>query len=412
MMTAMYDVIVVGARCAGSSLAMLLARRGHRVLLVDRAAFPSDTVSSHLVHPPGVERLDRWGLLPMLMATGCPPLPQMRFDLEGITFRSRPPMDTPRDAVCPRRHVLDPLLADAAVRAGAEFRPSFTVKELVTENDAVVGIRGREHGGGEVTDRARIVVGADGVGSAVARLVGAERYREHAPLTHAYYSYWSGIDASEVEWYGRPGLGVAVAPTHHGLTGIAVGLSTRDRPSAPRPVEAAYLEALHQVERVAERVREGRMEERVAGRASHPNVFRTAFGPGWALVGDAGYAKDPTPAQGISDAFRDAELLDQALDDGLAGERPMEDALADYAERRDREALPGYEFTMRIAELKAMSQKDRQVTEAIADDQRLSDRWGGMFAGTVTPAEFLVDMRTLLRELRARRTGAEATGPQ
>ena len=155
------------------------------------------------------------------------------------------------------------------------------------------------------------------------------------------------------------------------------------------------------------------MEERVAGRANHPNEFRTASGPGWALVGDAGYAKDPTPAQGISDAFRDADLLADALHAGLSGERSMEEALGDYADRRDREAMPGFEFTLRIAELKPMTDKERRVTELIAADRRLSDRWGGMFAGTVTPAEFLVDMRDVLRQLRSARRATDATaGPQ
>src|SRR4051794_19772490 len=158
-----YDVIVIGARCAGSPTAMLLARKGYRVLLVDKAMFPSDTMSTHLVHPPGVAALARWGLLDRLEATGCPPVETYSFDFGPLTISGSPrPVDDIAHAYCPRRTVLDGLLVDAAVQAGAELREGFAVEELLTSGGSVTGIRGHRKGGAQISERARVVIGADG----------------------------------------------------------------------------------------------------------------------------------------------------------------------------------------------------------------------------------------------------------
>ena len=139
-----YDAIVVGARCAGSPTAMLLARKGYRVLLLDKATFPSDTMSTHVVHPPGVAALERWGLLERLEATGCPPVETYSFDFGPLTISGSPqPIDGIAHGYCPRRTVLDQLLVDAAVEAGAELREGFTVDEILASDGAVTGIRGQ-----------------------------------------------------------------------------------------------------------------------------------------------------------------------------------------------------------------------------------------------------------------------------
>jgi 2-polyprenyl-6-methoxyphenol hydroxylase-like FAD-dependent oxidoreductase len=173
-----YDAIVVGARCAGSPTAMLLARKGYKVLVVDRATFPSDTVSTHIVHPPGVAALRRWGLLDRLVATGCPPIDTYAFDFGPFTLAGAPGTDEAPVAYGPRRTVLDKLLVDAASEAGAEVRERFTVEEVVVEDGQVTGVRGHGRGGRTVTERARVVVGADGRHSLVARAVRPERYHE------------------------------------------------------------------------------------------------------------------------------------------------------------------------------------------------------------------------------------------
>src|SRR3954469_13407024 len=174
-----YDVIVVGARCAGAPTAMLLARKGYRVLMVDRATFPSDTVSTHVIHAPGVAALRRWGLLDGVVGTGCPPIEKYSFDFGPFTIAGTPrPSDGISTAYAPRRTVLDKILVDAASAAGAEVREHFIVEDVVVEGGDVVGIRGHGEGGRTVFERARVVIGADGRNSHVAKAVGPRQYNE------------------------------------------------------------------------------------------------------------------------------------------------------------------------------------------------------------------------------------------
>ena len=177
-MNTAYDAIVVGARCAGSPTAMLLARKGYRVLVVDRATFPSDTVSSHVVHPMGAAALARWGLLDRLAATGCPPIHTYAFDFGPFTLSGSPATTEAQVAYCARRTVLDKLLVDAAAEAGAEIREGSTVEELLIEDGRVTGINVRSKGGETVRERARVVVGADGRHSRVAEAVRPDQYNE------------------------------------------------------------------------------------------------------------------------------------------------------------------------------------------------------------------------------------------
>src|SRR6186997_1968399 len=178
-----YDVIVVGARCAGAPTAMLLARKGHRVLLVDQASFPSDTLSTHMIHAPGIAALRRWGVLDQVIASGAPPIDTYSFDFGPFTIAGTPrPADGSSTGYAPRRTILDKILVDAAAEAGVEVREQFTVDDVVFEDNAVVGIRGHAKDGGEVLERARVVIGADGRSSHVARSVGAEPYNEKPKL--------------------------------------------------------------------------------------------------------------------------------------------------------------------------------------------------------------------------------------
>src|SRR5690349_23514969 len=219
-----YDAIVVGARCAGSPTAMLLARQGYRVLVVDRATFPSDTLSTHLVHAPGVAALRRWGLLDRLVASGCPPIGSYSFDFGPITIKGTTrPAEGNTTAYCPRRTVLDKILVDGASEAGAEVREGFTVDEVIVEDGTVVGIKGRDAGGKQVAEKARVVIGADGRNSHVVKAVKAEQYNEKPMLQWSYYTYWSNLPVDGMETIIRPDRGWGVMPTNEDLTLMVVG---------------------------------------------------------------------------------------------------------------------------------------------------------------------------------------------
>jgi 2-polyprenyl-6-methoxyphenol hydroxylase-like FAD-dependent oxidoreductase len=194
----MYDAIVVGARCAGAPTAMLLARKGYRILLVDRATFPSDTISTHIIWPHGAAVMHRWGLFDRLAATGCPPVArQLVFDVGPFALKGGvTDTNAGRGGLCPRRSVLDKLLVDAAVDAGAELREGFTVEAVVWDGDRVAGIRGHSRAGTTIEERARVVIGADGVSSLIGKAVRAAEYDAKPPLTTNYYSYFSGFEAT------------------------------------------------------------------------------------------------------------------------------------------------------------------------------------------------------------------------
>lgn len=340
----MYDAIIIGARCAGSPTAMLLARRGYRVLLLDRAAFPSDTFRNHFIQHPGIVQLHRWGLLDRIAASNCPPIHSFTADLGDFPLRESFAEGDGVDATyAPRRIVLDKILVDAAVAAGAGLRERFTVHDLLWENDRVVGIRGRANGGATATERARIVIGADGAHSVVAKAVRAPRYNERPALTFAYYSYFSDVPLDGVEVWRWPACTYINFPTNDGLSLVAIQAPVAGFHAFRADIEGNFFRTLDRVPGLAERVRAGKRAERWYGTADTENFFRTPHGAGWALVGDAGYHKDPILAQGISDAFRDAELLAEAIDAGFSGRTPLRDALAAYERERNATALPGYE---------------------------------------------------------------------
>ena len=383
-----YDAIVVGARCAGSPTAMLLAGKGYKTLVVDRASFPSDTLSTHILHPPGVAALKRWGLDQRLSATGCPPIDTYTFDFGPFTLSGAPGTDDSPVSYCPRRTVLDKLLVDAASEAGAEVREEFTVEDVVVEDDRVVGIRGHGKDGQTVTERAEVVVGADGRFSKVAAAVGPQQYNERAQILCGYYSYWSNLPIDgKFEVYIRPGRGWGVAPTHDGLTLVVAGWPYAEFEANKSDVEGNYLKMFELAPEFAERIRGAQREARFAGTAVE-NYFRKPFGPGWALVGDAGYNKDFITAQGISDAFRDAELCATALDESFSGTRPFVEAMGEYQSTRDEHVLPIFEFTCQLATLEPPPPELQQVLGAVHGNQEAMDGFARVNAGVTSPAEF------------------------
>jgi 2-polyprenyl-6-methoxyphenol hydroxylase-like FAD-dependent oxidoreductase len=311
---------------------MLLARKGYRVLLVDRATFPSDSMRNHFIQSNGVAQLQKWGLLERVIASGCPPVRRETVDLGDFPL----PVDTsPVEGVdaeyAPRRLVLDKILVDAAAEAGVEVREGFSVSEVLLEDGTATGVKGKLKGGSPVEERARIIIGADGQHSLVARTVGAPTYNERPVLTCGYYSYWSGLPVSGLEvWYrSDPAFIIIVFPTNFHLTCVAVQVPTSRFPEFRLDVERHFMEVIDHASDFSRRLRVGHRAERF-------------YGPGWALVGDAGYHKDPISASGVSDAFRDAELLAEAVDAGFSERLSLDLALAEYERQRNESAKPEY----------------------------------------------------------------------
>jgi 2-polyprenyl-6-methoxyphenol hydroxylase-like FAD-dependent oxidoreductase len=386
-----FDAIVIGARCAGSPTAMLLARQGHRVLLVDKATFPSDTMSTHFIHPPGVAALERWGLLEPLRETDCPPVETYSFDFGPLTIAGKPrPIDGIAHGYCPRRTVLDDLLAQAAVRAGAELREAFTVDEILMDDGRVTGIRGHAKGGAAVTEQAPVVVGADGRHSLMAKTVQPESYDDRRSHLAMYYAYWSGLSSAGFETTIRTEhrRGWAAIPTHDDLTVLPFGWPVEEFHANRGDIEGNFMKAMDLAPEFAERVRGATRESKFIGSAELPGYFRKPFGPGWALVGDAGYHKNPITAMGINDAFRDAELVAAAIHDDLAGTRSYDEGMRAYQETRDREARPVYEFTDDFAQLQPPPAELMALIGAMHANQEAMDGFVSVQAATLPAPEF------------------------
>ncbi|WP_242359832.1 NAD(P)/FAD-dependent oxidoreductase [Anaeromyxobacter sp. SG17] len=402
----MYDAIVVGARCAGSPTAMLLARKGYRVLLVDRARFPSDTISTHILWPHGAEALARWGLLDALAATGLPPIcRRMSLDVGPFVLRGTiRGANGGRGGFCPRRTILDGLLVNAAARSGAEVRESFTVDDLLFADGAFVGLRGRGAGGKQVEERARIVIGADGVHSFVAAAVRAPEYDTRPIAVCAYYSYFSGVRQEDLELYLRERCAFGGAPTHDGLHLVMVNWPARRFAEVRADVEAHVAQALALASDFGARVSQGTREERWYGVAGVPGYFRRPYGAGWALVGDAGYCKDPMTAQGISDSFIDAERLVEALDAGLSGRGPLEDLLAAHEAARNERVRPMYELTNEIATLEPPPPPLQALFAALQHNQPATDAYLSAMTGATPLPEFMSE-ENVARIIDAARAG-------
>jgi flavin-dependent dehydrogenase len=397
-----YDAIVVGARCAGAATAMLLARKGLDVLLVDKAVFPRDIPHGHFVHRGGPLRLARWGLLDRVVATGCPAIRSITTDFgDGAVTGTDLEVDGVAAAYGPRRSVLDRILVEAAVEAGAELREGFAVDGVIVDGDHVGGIRGHDVGcAGPVAEHARVTIGADGRNSRIARAVGAPIAEATPPLTCWYFAYWSGVPDRGLEVYAREGRVVFAFPTNDGLFAIFVGWPATELPVVRSDIDGRFMAAVDAIPALAERVREGRRVERFRGATDVPNFLRVPAGSGWALVGDAGCHKDPFLALGICDAFRDAELLADAVGAGLSGRQPLADTLAEYGRQRDAATLADYRRNIEMARLRPLPPDQLRLRAALRGDQAATIRFYLASEGLV-PAETFFNPENLGRLLAA-----------
>lgn len=335
----MFDAIIVGARCAGSPTAMLLARKGYKILLVDRATFPSDTLSTHYITPDGTARLKEWGLFERVLATGVETYRGISRSIQGFTI---PPDRSEPETFAPRRTALDKVLIDAAREAGADVREGVSVDALLIEDGAVAGIRA--HRGSEsFEERARVVVGADGRESFIARQVQAPEYNEGGGTNAGYYTYFKNFAHEGPELYLQGGSAHFLFPTNDGEVCIGVEFTADRFKSFREDIEGNLKADLGSFEPLAERFRKAERTSKIFGLAPHKGFYRRPFGPGWALVGDAGYYRDPLLGQGINDAFRDATNLSEALDRAFSGKASWEAALGEYEAARNEatEAIYG-----------------------------------------------------------------------
>jgi 2-polyprenyl-6-methoxyphenol hydroxylase-like FAD-dependent oxidoreductase len=369
---------------------MLLARRGHRVLLVDRASFPSDTISTHYLQQAAVLRLRAWGLLDRLLATGCPRITDMTVSHRDVIVRGfADPVDGLDFSLAPRRVVLDQILLDGAVGAGVEVRQEVSVRELIHAGGQVVGIRGRGRKGTGLEERATLVVGADGRNSTVASLVGAEFYKVVPAASFIYYTYYSGLD-----WQFHSRFGdrqqCAAWPTHGGLT-LVTGMRRLEAFEQFRAdIDGNLRQIFREVapELAGDLDHGGVRQERFYGIRYPDNTYRQSYGPGWALIGDAGYHKDPVTGLGITDAFRAADVLADQVDRALRGERQMDQALADYQRLRDEESAASFAFTTTMGELD-LPPHLADLLAALPGNDAARRQFFGMIAGVVPSSEFL-----------------------
>ena len=385
-----YDVIVVGARCAGAATALLLARQGVRVLLTDRAAFPSDTVSTHLLHPTGVARLRAWGLLDPLLAGGCPPIETISFQAaEDLVLRGAPyACDGVAVSLAPRRTVLDALLVEAAGAAGAEVRQGASFQEVIWEDGRVAGavFGGRR----AFTERAALIIGADGRHSAVARRVAALPIRDAGTFGCQFYGYWRGLPNAGTQIFVGGGQAVLAYPTHDEHHLVLVGWPharfAEVRRDIGRHLRAAVAES---APALAPHLTDAARTGPIAGSGDLANYVRESSGPGWVLAGDAATAKDPVTAQGISDAFAQAQSLADRLPAALAaGPRAVDAATAAHAADRDRDGAPAFQTTLAFAR-GGNSAALLPLLRAIEHRPDLISMFYGIYAGQVTMAEFV-----------------------
>jgi flavin-dependent dehydrogenase len=370
------DVVVVGGRVAGASTALLLARAGLRVVLLDRGRRGSDTVSTHGLMRSGVLQLTRWGLLDQVVAAGTPAVRRTVFhyvDADPVQVTIRPHAGV--DALyAPRRHLLDRLLVDAAAAAGADVRHETAVTGLVRgAGGHVHGVVATTRGGSPAPLHAALTVGADGIRSLVARDVAAPVVRQGRTASAVLYRYFDDLPAVGYEWAYGAGAGAGLIPTNDGQTCVFVGTTPRRvralrRDGTDRAFDALLREA---APALVDRVAAARPASPMHGWAGVPGFVRRAYGPGWALVGDAGYFKDPITTHGITDALRDAELLADAVLAALGG-GPAAPAFARYEATRDRLSARLLDVTEAVAaydwDTEQVQRLLREVSSAMSDE--------------------------------------------
>jgi flavin-dependent dehydrogenase len=361
-----YEVLIVGGRAAGSSLALLLARQGHRVLVVDRDTFPSDTLSTHFMNPMAVGLLTAFGVLADVEAAGFRRVTRNRTWIDDCSFEG-PAGPGASFSLAPRRNVLDSVLIDHAVGAGAEFEQRTRAESLLEEDGRVVGAVLQRTGGERREVRAGVVVGADGRQSPVAHWVGAEKYLEVPGLRPGYYGYYHGVEPLAEPtlemWFGGDQIGF-LFPMRPDEDCLALEIQPEEFESFRRNPQQALEERFRALPGMARRMRGAELEGRIQGTRGIDNFFRKPYGPGWALTGDAGYCKDPSTGTGLGDALGQSQMLADSLDAWFGG-ADWEETMSAFQRRRDAAMLPTYQATLAHTRLRDQSPEDVAWIKAV-----------------------------------------------
>lgn len=389
-------MVIVGARCAGSPLATLLARRGLRVCLLDRARFPSETPSTHVIQPCGVAILDRLGVLDAIWAAGAVPL--TRFTLVSNRARVSAAIDAESPALCLRRVALDHLLVEAAAAAGVEVRTQTPVGGLLWEGGRVVGVEtaaGRLH--------ARLVVGADGRGSTVARSVGAAEYYVAPPARIFAWAYFEGV--TEADGHLRLGsvgeLTYVAGPTDAGLYMVAVCPPRTARDAFLADRERGFMAGIAAWPELAGLLDGATRTGPIRVMVNWHGYFREAAGPGWVLLGDAGNFKDPSPAQGIADALRQAERLAGTVEAGLGGTASLDEELRRWWRWRDEDGYEMHWFATDMGRAGPSPPLASQFTRDIAADEEATEGLLQVLNHDIPPSQLFTPRRLGRAAVRA-----------
>jgi flavin-dependent dehydrogenase len=395
-----YDVVIIGGRVAGASTALLLARAGARVAVIDRSRAGSDTVSTHALMRAGVLQLSRWGMLERVVALGTPAVGSTQFhyaDARSVRVTIRPSAGV--DALyAPRRYMLDGLLIDAAAEAGAEVLHETTLTAVRhDENGRVRGVRAATGSDRAVELRASTTVGADGIRSIVAEHVRAPVLRRGRHRSAVLYRYDADLPADGYEWAYGTTAAAGLIPTNGGQTCVFVSTTPERMRELRRPgAENAFSTLLSRAApTLLERIRGASPVGRIRGWAGVSGYIRRPWGPGWALVGDAGYFKDPIMTHGMTDAMRDAELLATAILESNGGAVPELSAFARYQATRDRLSAGLFAATEKVAAYDWSSDGIqtllRRLSSAMSDEvdylEALSDRQSGQGVPACGPAD-------------------------
>ena len=387
MFPATVDVVVVGARCAGAATAMLLARAGRSVLLIDRGEYGTDILSTHALMRGGVLQLARWNLLDRIIAAGTPPVTVTTFHLgsEKLRVEIKPKFGVSA-LYAPRRTVLDRTLVDAAADAGAMVHYGTRLMALSHDTGgAVDGVFVQDRAGQAFHVSARYVVGADGIRSTVADIVGAPVIRAGQHRTAVLYGYWPDLPVDGFNWHYGASSAAGVIPTNNGETLVFAGVPAgRWNETIANGRFDGFVRILREtVPALAEAI-SAQPERPLSSFGGRTGYFRQSWGRGWALVGDAGYFKDPLTAHGITDAFRDAELLADAIVEGTPS------ALAEYQRCRDEWSEGLFEVTDRIASfewtLDTMGGLLERLSREMADDVKRMVERASQRTAVITPA--------------------------